>query len=164
MSPDFVTDLLKSLDSFSIPVTPEDSTPPSTSTVAKDDHLVQLLGSQRLKNASLKEADSFGGDVLDYPKFISKFKTDVMDVKGVNDAERFGALQDRTRGEARNVVDTYVYLTDKSEALKKALESLKFYYGTKKGSAQSRLTKVTEGKEVGPNSVDDVKALLQDLD
>ena len=61
-------------------------------------------------------------------------------------------------------MDTYVYLTDKSEALEKALESLKFYYGTKKGSAQSRLTKVTEGKEVSPNSVDDVKSLLQDLE
>ena len=60
-------------------------------------------------------------------------------------------------------MDTYVYLKSKSEALKKALEELQFYYGSKKGSVQSSLTKVTEGKEVGVNSVEEVKGLLLEL-
>ena len=125
--------------------------------------MLQLLGSQRLKYALPKDADLFKGDVSGYPKFIAKFTTDVMEVKGVTDAEKYSALQDRTHGEAREIVDTYVYLKSKSEALKKALEELQFYYGSKKGSVQSSLTKVTEGKEVGVNSVEEVKGLLLEL-
>ena len=41
---------------------------------------------------------------------------------------------------------------------------LKFYYGSKKGSVQGSLTKITEGKEVSPNSVEDVKGLLLELE
>ena len=85
-------------------------------------------------------------------------------MKGVTDGERFCALQDRTRAEAREVVDNFVFLKDKSEALKKALESLKFYYGSKKGSAQNSLSQITSGKEVGANSVGEVKGLLQELE
>ena len=141
---------------------------PAASTVAAsavtEDRLLQILGSQRLKNATPKESNLFNGNTLEYPKFISKFKTEVMEVEGVTDSERFSALQDRTRGEARDVVDTFVYLDDKSEALQEALESLKFYYAAKKGSAQQQLSKITDGKEVNPNSVEEIKSLLQDLE
>ena len=157
------------IDSSSQPPQAVSPTPnPAASTVAAsavtEDRLLQILGSQRLKNATPKESDLFSGNTLQYPRFLSKFKTEVLDVEGVTDSERFSALQDRTRGEARDVVDTFVYLKDKSEALKEALASLEFYYAAKKGSAQAQLTKITEGKEVSPNSVEEVKGLLQELE
>ena len=63
-----------------------------------------------MKNSLPKDADQFHGDVLGYPRFIAKFTTDVLEVDGVTDAEKYSALQDRTRGEARKIVDTHVYL------------------------------------------------------
>ena len=86
-----------------------------------------------------------------------------MDVPGVTDAERFVALQDRTTGEAYKMVSNYIYLTDKSQALKDALEELKFFYGKRQGKAESYLAKILEGKEVPTNSVDGIKGLIQEI-
>ena len=132
LSGEFVADLLKSLEAVTIekdfdstspsnsPSPPTASVPVSSPPTDQEDRLLQLLGSQRLKSSLPKDADQFQGDVLGYPKFIAKFTTDVMEVDGVTDAEKYSALQDRTRGEARKIVDTYVYLKSKSQALKKA--------------------------------------------
>ena len=125
--------------------------------------LSHLLGSQRLKYSTPKEADRFSGGEVQYSRFIEKFKSEVMDVPGVTDAERFVALQDRTSGEAYKMVSNYIYLTDKSAALKDALEELKFFYGKRQGKAESYLAKILEGKEVPTNSVDGIKGLIQEI-
>ena len=83
---------------------------------------------------------------MQYSRFIEKFRSEVMDVPGVTDAERFVALQDRTTGEAYKMVSNYIYLTDKSQALKEALEELKFFYGKRQGKAESYLASILEGK------------------
>ena len=40
---------------------------------------------------------------------------------------------------------------------------MKFFYGSKKGSVQGSLTKITDGKEISASSVEDVKGLLLEL-
>ena len=118
---DFVADLLNSLEVVTIDEpadvssSPSDPPPPPSVPVSsppsvQEDRLLQLLGSQRLKNSLPKDADQFHGDVLGYPRFIAIFTTDVLEVDGVTDAEKYSALQDCTRGEARKIVDTHVYL------------------------------------------------------
>ena len=90
-----------------------------------------------------------------------KFKTEVLDVTGITDEERFLALQERVKGEALSIVENHLYLVDRSVALKKSLASLKFYYGKKTGSAQANLNKLLEGKETNQNFVEAVKGLLR---
>ena len=136
----------------------------SSSSSSTGDHLVQLLGSQRLKNSKPCESERFGTGAAEYAVFITKFRSEVMDVVGVTDSERFVSLQERTKDEAKRIVNNFVYLEDKSVALKKALSSLKFYFEKKTGSSQAKLAAVVEGKEVNPNSIEQVKALLQDIE
>ena len=128
------------------------------------DHLLHLLGSQKLKNSKPAEAERFGGGAEDYAQFQVKFKSEVLDVDGVTDADRFVALQERTKDEAKRVVNNFVYLEDKSEALTKALEALKFYFEKRTGRSQAKLAKILEGKDVNPNSLDAVKGLLQEIE
>ena len=61
------------------------------------------------------------------------------------------------------MVSNYIYLTDKSQALKDALEELKFFYGKRQGKAESYLANILEGKEVPTNSVDGIKGLIQEI-
>ena len=130
---------------------------------ASSDHLLQLLGSQRLKNSKPSESERFGGGAAEYAQFEVKFKSEVLDLSGVTDAERFVSLQERTKDRAREIVNNFVYLEDKSKALEEALKELKFFFGKRTGSAQSMLTKIIDGKEVNPNSVEAVEGLLQEL-
>ena len=73
----------------------------------------QLVGSQRLKNTTPAAAEKFSGGTEAYSRFIVKFDSQVMDLQGVSDAERFVALQDWTAGEAHKMISTYVYNPDK---------------------------------------------------
>ena len=100
-------------------------TPPSTSV----DELAKILGSQRLKSSIPKDNDRFAGgadSAAAYARFRSKFTSEVLEVNGVTDDERFIALQERTSGKAGKTVANFVYESDKSQALKKALEELDF--------------------------------------
>ena len=114
--------------------------------------MLEILGSQKLKNSKPSDSERFGGGSAEYAQFKVKFVSEVMNVKGVNDAERFVSLQERTKDEAKGIVNDFVYLDDKSLALKKALDALKFYYEKKSGSSQAMLSKILEGKEVNGNS------------
>ena len=130
--------------------------PPSTSV----DELAKILGSQRLKSSIPKDDDRFAGaadSAAAYARFRSKFTSEVLEVNGVTDDERFIALQERTSGEAGKTVANFVYESDKSQALKKALEELDFFYGSKLAKAESHLDKVLEGKEIQAHSVEQVK-------
>ena len=86
-----------------------------------------------------------------------------MDVKGLSDEDKFVQLQERTKGEAKEIVENFIYLDDKAEALSQALSELKFYFGKRTGSAQASLNKITEGKEVNASSADSIKGLLQEI-
>ena len=121
--------------------------PPSTSV----DKLAKILGNKRLKSSIPKDADRFAGGVdsgAAYARFCSKFRSEVLKVNGVTDDEGFIALQERTSGEAGKTVANFVYESDKSTALKKALEEFDFFYGSKTAKAESHLDKVLEGKEI----------------
>ena len=88
---------------------------------------------------------------------------DIIKTKGIDDETRFLALQERTSGKAREIVDNHLFNPDKSVALTEALEDLKFFYERKAGSSQALLAKVLEGKEAGMDCLEDVEGLLQEL-
>ena len=67
------------------------------------------------------------------------------------------------REKQKKLVENYIYLSDKSVALTKALAELKFFFGKKTGSAEETLAKITAGKEVSPSSSDGIKELLQEI-
>ena len=126
--------------------------------------MLQLLGSQKLRNSAPSEENKFAGNAEDYAKFEVKYRSEVSSIVGISDEERFLALQERVKGEALEIVEDHVYLPDKSLALEKALAALKFYYGKKSGSAQANLDKLLNGKETSPNSIEAVKELLREVE
>ena len=77
--------------------------------------------------------------------------------------DKFVELQARTKGEAKSIVDNFIYLDDKESALNQALAELKFYFGKRTGNSQVHLAKIVEGKEVVPNNSDSVKGLLHEV-
>ena len=84
-----------------------------------------------MRNSAPSEDNKFAGGAEGYPRFLTKFKGEVLDLVGISDEEQFLALQERVKGEALTIVENHLYLLDKSVALKKALAALKFYYGKK---------------------------------
>ena len=143
--------------------TPTKSVSDATSASTSEDRLLQILGGQKIKNSTPKAEDRYAGGHRDYAKFSVKFKAEVLDIVGVTDEEKYTQLQERTKDEARSIVDDFVYTLDRSVALKEALAALKFFYGKKTGSAQAQLAQILEGKEVDPNSVDQVMKLLREI-
>ena len=87
--------------------------PPAAATTPSTDHLLQLFGSQKLANSKPPESERFSGGPAEYAVFYAKFKSEVLELKGVTDTERFVSLQDRTKGEAKEIVEKFIYLEDK---------------------------------------------------
>ena len=135
----------------------------AANTSTSGDDITRLIGSQRVRATAIKEEDKFAGSNEKYPHFRARLKVDVLDVAGATPEEKFNGLVDRVKGEAKGVVDNFVYVDDKGVALKEALEELDFYYGKKKGCGQAMLKKVLEGKEVSATSIEQVKGLAMEL-
>ena len=87
----------------------------------------------------------------------------MLDINGLTAEDKFVELQARTKGEAKSIVDDFIYLEDKESALNQALAELKFYFGKKIGSSQVNLARIVEGKEVIPNNSESVKGLLHEV-
>ena len=135
----------------------------ATSASTSGDDITRLIGSQRIRATAIKDEDKFAGDEETYPQFKARFQVDVMDVAGATPEEKFNGLLDRVKGEAKGVVDNFIYVVDKKEALEEALKELHFFYGRRTGSAQAMLKKVLSGKEVSANSIPQVKGLVMEL-
>ena len=135
----------------------------TSTTSGGNDRLFELVGSQRIKDSTPREADRYGGSAADYAKFELKFKSEVLDVGGISDEQKFLALQDRTKGEAKEIVENHVYNVDKAEALVKAMADLKFNWGSRVGIAQNNLSSLISGREVHPDSTESVQKLMWDV-
>ena len=101
-----------------------------------------------------RDADRYGGGSEDFAKFKLEIEADVINVPGVTDEERFQALRQRTRGDARGIVEQYIYEKDRAKALRGALDELEFNYGSKVGVSQQKLAKILNGKECHPDNSD----------
>ena len=138
------------------------SSPGRSKSAAASDELTKLLGSQRIRG-NVRDAEKFGTGTEAFAKFMSRFTAEVLEVPGVSDEEKFTALCDRVKDEAKDIVDAFIYEKDKGEALEGALKELRFYFGKKVGDAQAALNAILEGKEVAANSVEQIKALTIEL-
>ena len=142
-------------------VSPPSSAAPSSSSAVGD--LSQILGGQRVTFSTPSEDQKFENGFQDYLKFKVKFGSEVLSIQGLANADKFVQLQERTKGEAKKIVENFIYLDDKSAALAKALDELNFFFGKRVGSPQANLTKITEGKEVSSTSAESIKELLQEI-
>merc|ERR1712035_267219 len=91
------------------------------------DEITKLLGSQRIRG-NVRDSKKFAHGTEAYARFRSKFASEVIDVPGASKEEKFTALCDRVKDEAKEIVDAFIYEEDKGEALDKALKELDFYY------------------------------------
>ena len=135
----------------------------ATATPTSADDITRLIGSQRVRAATIRSEDKFAGGEEEFPHFRAKLQADVLDVMGATPEEKFNGLIDRVKGEAKSVVDNFIYISDKKKALDEALKELQFLYGKRTGRAQATLKKVMAGKEVSANSAEQVKELFLEL-
>ena len=86
-----------------------------------------------------------------------------MDLPGISDEERYDALRKWTKSNANRIVEQFVYESDRSIALKSALDELAFNYKPGPGDAEEGLTKVLSGREVRQDNLEDTQALMWEL-
>jgi len=125
--------------------------------------MLQLIGNQRLFTSAPRDADRYTGGYADYPKFILKLKTEVLDVPGITAAEKFLALQQRVSGDALEVVGHHIYEADRGVALTAALKALAANWELEKGIGQECLNTVLQGKEPHPDNEQQIQRFLWEL-
>ena len=94
--------------------TPISSPDVSLSGPTAGDELTKLLGSQRIRG-NVRESEKLAQGTKAYAKFCSKFASEVIEVPGVSKEEKFTALRDRVKDEAKEIIDAFIYEEDKGE-------------------------------------------------
>ena len=139
----------------SVPQPPQVSNP-----YLSQHHLLQGIASLKLPAA---EVPIFSGEPIRYCYFINAFET-LIENKEIDARQCLYYLTQHTRGMARNLVSSCLYIENSNEALERAKMLLRENYGQPYQITSAFISKLTDGPTLTTGSPSELQAYAVDLE